>query len=102
MYRAEANTPRPHASQTQKISYCPPYGHTTFVNFFPIIHLRRENDAGWGRVPTIRDEQAEVILTLASPSVKKIEDKNPPMTARALEKACSSARNRHSNTGTLL
>src|SRR5271170_8140557 len=99
MYRAEANTPRPHANQSQKISYCPPYGHTTFINFFPIIHLRRENDAGWGRVPTIRDEQAEVILTLASSSVKKIEDKNLPMTARAAEKPARPGKNCHSNTG---
>jgi hypothetical protein len=62
------------------------------IKFFPIIHLRRENDAGWGRVPTIRDEQALPILTLALQSVKKIEDKNLPMTARALEKGGLTAR----------
>jgi hypothetical protein len=71
-------------------------------SFLPIIHLRRENDAGWGRVPTIRDEQAEVILTLASQSVKKIEDKNLPMTARAAEKQARRGANCDSNTGTLL
>ena len=40
----------------------------------------------WGRLATIGDEQAAVILTLASSGVKKRSDKNLPMAARTLGK----------------